>query len=63
MSTQEHTTAIDSKTLVHQYPITYVNDVFQVSQLDWAAVTKEAYMIYMTVKKLSLYLTDNDFTL
>ena len=28
------------------------------SQLNWAALTKEAYAIYMSVKKLSFYLTD-----
>ena len=31
-------------------------DFFRGSQLNWAALTKEAYVIYMSVKKLSFYL-------
>ena len=33
------------------------------TQLNWAALTKEAYSIYMSVKKLSFYLDDVDITL
>ena len=33
------------------------------SQLNWAAMTKEAYAIYMTVKKSTFYLTGADITL
>ena len=39
MLTQEHATVIDSKTLVHQHPITYVSGLFQGSQLNWTALT------------------------
>ena len=38
------------------HPITYVSGLFRGSQLNWAALTKEAYAIYMSVKKLSFYL-------
>ena len=38
------------------YPIAYVSGLFRGSQLNWAALTKEAYAIYMSVKKLSFYL-------
>ena len=38
------------------HPITYVSRLFRGSQLNWAALTKEAYTIYMSVKKLSFYL-------
>ena len=34
----------------------YVSGLFRGSQLNWAALTKEAYAIYMSVKKLSFYL-------
>ena len=36
--------------------ITYVSGLFRGSQLKWVALTKEAYVIYMSVKKLSFYL-------
>ena len=34
-----------------------------ISQINWAALTKEAYAIYMSVKKLSFYLTDAEVLL
>ena len=36
--------------------IAYVSGLFRGSQLNWAALTKEVYAIYMSVKKLSFYL-------
>ena len=38
------------------HPITYVSGLFRGSQLNWVALTKEVYAIYMSVKKLSFYL-------
>ena len=38
------------------HPVAYTSRLFRGSQLNWAAVTKEAYAIYMSVKKLSFYL-------
>ena len=38
------------------HPIVYVSGLFRGSQLNWAALTKESYAIYMSVKKLSFYL-------
>ena len=38
------------------HPIAYVSGLFRGSQLNWAALTKEAYAIYMSVMKLSFYL-------
>ena len=38
------------------HPITYVSVLFRGSQLNWATLTKEAYAIYMSVKKLSFYI-------
>ena len=38
------------------HPITYVSGLFCGLQLNWATLTKEAYAIYMSVKKLSFYI-------
>ena len=38
------------------HPITYVSRLFHGSQLNWATLTKEAYAIYTSVKKLSFYI-------
>ena len=38
------------------HPITYTSGLFHGSQLNWATLTKEAYAIYMSVKKLSFYI-------
>ena len=38
------------------HPITYLSGLFHGSQLNWATLTKEAYAIYMSVKKLSFYI-------
>ena len=38
------------------HPITYMSRLFCESQLNWATLTKEAYAIYMSVKKLSFYI-------
>ena len=42
------------------HPITYVSGLFKGSQLNWAALTKEAYAIYLSVRKFSFYLTGAD---
>ena len=52
MLTQENTTVTHGKE-VYYHPITYVSGLFQGSPLNWAALTKEAYAIYMQVKMLS----------
>ena len=38
------------------HPITYVSALFHGSQLNWATLMKEAYAIYMSIKKLSFYI-------
>ena len=38
------------------HPSTYMSGLFCGSQLNWATLTKEAYAIYMSVKKLSFYI-------
>ena len=40
-----------------------MSGLFRGSQLNWACLTKEAYAIYMSIKKLTYYLEDADITL
>ena len=61
--TQQYTHDIDNKQIVMNHPITYVSGLFKGSQLNWAALTKEAYAIYMSIKKLTYYLEDAEITL
>ena len=42
------------------HPVCYVSGLFRGSQLNWAALTKEAYAIYMAVRKLTLYITGHN---
>ena len=61
--TQQYTHDMDNKQTVVNHPITYVSGLFKGSQLNWAALTKEAYAIYMSIKKLTYYLEDAEITL
>ena len=56
--TQSHKTVINGKSITTDYPVTFVSGLFRGSQLNWATLMKEAFTIYMSVKKLSFYLTD-----
>ena len=56
--TLSHTTVIDGKSTTTDHPAAFVSGLFRGSQLNWAALMKEAFAIYMSVKKLSFYLTD-----
>ena len=56
--TQSHTAVIDGKSTTTDHPVTFVSGLFRGSQLNWAALMKEAFAIYISVKKLSFYLTD-----
>ena len=58
--TQEH---LDEKGKSKNHPICYVSGQFRGSQLNWAALTKEAYAIYMSVCRLSFYVTDAEVTI
>ena len=44
--TQQYTHNIDNKQIVVNHPITYISGLFTGSQLNWVALTKEAYPIY-----------------
>ena len=56
--TQSHATVIDGKSTTTDHPVAFVSGLFRGSQLNRAALMKEALAIYMSVKKLSFYLTD-----
>ena len=51
------------KEITTKHPVAYVSGLFHGSQLNWATMTKEAYAIYMTVKKSTFYNTGHDVTL
>ena len=48
--TQPHTTVIDGKSTTADHQVAFVSGLFRGSQLNWAALTKEAFAIYMSVK-------------
>ena len=58
--TQEH---LDDKGKAKNHPICYVSGQFRGSPLNWAALTKEAYAIYMSVWRLSFYVMDAKVTI
>ena len=61
--TQEKIHQIEGKEVKILHPITYMSGLFCGSQMNWACLTKEAYAIYMSIKKLAYYLEDADITL
>ena len=61
--TQEKIYQIEGKEIKILHPITYMSGLFHGSQLNWACLTKEAYAINMSVKKLAYYLENADITL
>ena len=60
---QEKTHTPEGKETKLLHPIAYMSGLFRGSQLNWACLTKEAYAIYMSIKKLTYYLEDADITL
>ena len=60
---QEKTHTVEGKETKLLHPITYMSGLFRASQLNWPCLTKEAYAIYMSIKKLTYYLEDTDVTL
>ena len=61
--TQEKTHTFEEKETKILHPITYMSGLFRGSQINWACLTKEAYVIYMSTKKLTHHLEDADVTL
>ena len=63
MLTQRYVHEIEGKEKEIYHLVTYLSGLFRGSQLNWATVTKEAYAIYMCVKKLDYYLAGAQTTL
>ena len=61
--TQKKTYILEGKGAKLLHPITYMSGLFRGSLLNWACLTKEAYAIYMSIKKLTYYLEDADVML
>ena len=61
--TQSYLSEIEGKLRMYLHPITYMSGLFRGSQLNWATLTKEAYAIYMSIKKLTYYLEEAEFTI
>ena len=61
--TQRHKSTVEGKEITMDYPVLYVSGLFCGSQLNWTALTKEAYAIYMFIKKSTFYLTGHEITL
>ena len=61
--TQEYEHEKDGKVLKINHPITFASGLFKGSQLNWAALTKDAFAIYSSIKKLSYYLEDAEIIL
>ena len=53
----------DVKVFKINHPITFASGLFKGSQLNWAALTKEAFAINSSIKKLSYYLEDAEIIL
>ena len=56
MLTQEYEHEKDNKIYKINHPITFASGLFKGGQLSWATLTKEAFPIYSSIKKLSYYL-------
>ena len=54
---------MDGKEIKIGHPVSYVSGLFHHSQLNWAALMKESYAIYMSVKKSTFYFTGHEITL
>ena len=61
--TQEYQYEKGGKEYKINHPITFASGLLKGSQMNWAALTKEAFAIYSSIKKLSYYLEDADIVL
>ena len=50
--TQPHTATINGKPTTTDHQVAFISGLFRGSQLKWAALMKEAFAIYMSIKKL-----------
>ena len=61
--TQAHTHVVDEVEKEIHHPVTYVSGLFRGPQINWAALVKEAYAIYMAARKLHYYISNSDTTI
>ena len=61
--TQSYNYQEEGKKFSIHHPITYVSELFKGPQLNWAALIKEAYAIYMVARKLDYYLREAETTI
>ena len=61
--TQKHTSTVNGKEITIDHPVSYISGLFHGSQLNWAALMKEAYAIYISVNKSMFYFTGHEITL
>ena len=61
--TQKYEHEKDGKIFKINHPITFASGLFKGSKLNWVALTKEAFAIYSSTKKLSYYLEDAEIIL
>ena len=61
--TQAYTHAVDGVEKEIHHPVTYVSGLFRGPQINWAALVKEAYAIYMAARKLHYYISNSDTTI
>ena len=61
--TQEYQYEKDGKEYRINHSITFASGLFKGSQMNWAALTKDVFAIYSSIKKLSYYLEDADIVL
>ena len=62
-STKKNTSIVNGKEITMDHPVSYVSGLFHGSQINWATLTKEAYTIYMSVKKSIFYITGHEIML
>lgn len=53
----------DDKGRIKSHPICFVSGQFRGIQLNWATLKKEAYTIYMSIRRLTFYLMDAEITI
>ena len=61
--TQAYRHILDGKEIKIYHPVTYVSGLFRGLQINWAALVKEAYAIYMATRKLHYYISNADTTI
>ena len=61
--TQAYRHAVDGVEKEIHHPVTYVSGLFRGPQINWVALVKEAYAIYMATRKLHYYISNSDTTI